>query len=62
MTAYQLTALMHSGLGVAALVTYWVAALAKKGSVPHKLAGKLYLLVMLGLLVPAVPLSLRHRR
>lgn len=58
-TAYQLTLFSHLALGVAALGTYWVAALAKKGSKPHKLAGKAYLLTMLGLLVPAVPLSLR---
>jgi hypothetical protein len=59
MTAYQITVLMHSGLGVAALLSYWVAALARKGSAPHKLAGKAYVLVMIGLLIPAVPLSLR---
>jgi uncharacterized membrane protein len=59
MTAYQMTLLMHSGLGVAALLSYWVAALARKGSAPHKLAGKVFVLVMIGLLVPALPLSLR---
>ncbi len=58
MSAYSMTVLMHSGLGVAALVTYWVAALAKKGSPPHKLAGKIYVAVMIGLLVPAIPLSI----
>jgi len=58
-SAYQLTLFSHLALGVVALVTYWVAALAKKGSGPHKLAGKAYLLAMLGLLVPAVPLSIR---
>ncbi len=59
MTAYQITLFTHVGLGVAALVTYWVAALARKGSVPHKLAGKLYVLAMIGLLLPAIPLSAR---
>jgi hypothetical protein len=49
----------HVVLGTTALVTYWIAALAKKGSAPHKLAGKVYLLAMLGLLVPAIPLSVR---
>jgi hypothetical protein len=58
-SAYQLTLFSHLALGVAALGTYWVAALARKGSRPHKLAGKAYLLTMLGLLVPAVPLSIR---
>jgi uncharacterized membrane protein len=59
MTAYKLTLFLHLGLGVAALLSYWVAALAKKGSAPHKLAGKVYVLVMVGLLIPALPLSVR---
>lgn len=58
MSAYSMTVLMHSALGAAALLTYWVAALAKKGSAPHKLAGKAYVVVMLGVLIPAVPLSI----
>ena len=59
MSAHSMTVLMHSSLGVAALASYWVAALAKKGSAPHKLAGKVYVVVMLGLLLPAIPLSIR---
>jgi hypothetical protein len=59
MTAYQMTLFAHLSLGVAALLSYWVAALAKKGSAPHKLAGKIYFLVMIGLLLPAIPLSVR---
>ena len=59
MTAYQITLFVHVGLGVAALLSYWVAALASKGSAPHKLACKIYLLVMIGLLIPAIPLSVR---
>ena len=58
-SAYQIALYSHLGLGVVALATCWVAALAKKGSVPHKFAGKVYLLAMLGLLVPAVPLTIR---
>jgi uncharacterized membrane protein len=59
MIAYYLILFAHAGLGVAALLTYWIAALAKKGSAPHKLAGKIYVLAMVGLLVPALPLTLR---
>ena len=59
MSAYKFSLFLHVGLGVAALATYWVAALAKKGSAPHKLAGKAYVLVMLGVLLPAIPLSWR---
>ncbi len=59
MNAYTVTLITHLALGGAALLSYWVAALARKGSSPHKLAGKLYLLSMIGLLIPAIPLSLR---
>jgi hypothetical protein len=59
MSFYKITLFVHVSLGVAALLSYWVAALAKKGSGPHKLAGKVYVLVMVGLLLPAIPLSWR---
>jgi hypothetical protein len=59
MTAYRITLFIHLALGATALLSYWVAALAKKGSASHKLAGKVYLLVMIGVLIPAIPLSLR---
>jgi len=59
MTAYKFTVFLHLALGLAALISYWVAALARKGSRPHKLAGKVYVLVMIGVLAPALPLSLR---
>ena len=59
MSAHTITVLMHSSLGAAALASFWVAALAKKGSAAHKLAGKIYVLVMVGLLLPAIPLSAR---
>jgi hypothetical protein len=59
MSAYHLQLFSHAGLGVAALLSFWVAALAKKGSGPHKLAGKAYVVVMAGLLIPAIPLSWR---
>jgi hypothetical protein len=59
MSVYLATKFLHVGLGVAALLSFWTAALTQKGSGPHKLAGKLYVLVMAGLLVPAIPLSWR---
>lgn len=59
MSNYKIMLFTHVGLGVVALLTFWVAALAKKGSGPHKLAGKVYVLVMVGLLLPAIPLSWR---
>lgn len=59
MNPYKMTLFLHLGLGLAALLSYWVAALARKGSAPHKLAGKIYVLVMVGLLLPAIPLTVR---
>jgi hypothetical protein len=48
MDAYHLILFTHAGLGVAALASFWTAALAKKGSRPHKLAGKVYVLLITG--------------
>jgi len=50
---------VHVCFGTGALSSYWVAALAKKGSRSHKLAGKIYVFAMIGLLIPALPLALR---
>lgn len=55
--AYLFTKYLHMSLGVLALASFWFAALARKGSAPHKLAGKVYVAVMAGLLLPAIPLS-----
>lgn len=62
MTARAIELAAHVAPGVLALLTFWIAALARKGSGPHRLAGKAYLLAMLALLLPAVPLSWRVLR
>ena len=62
MDARKIELIAHLVPGMVALATYWVAALARKGSVPHRLAGKAYLLAMVALLVPAIPLSWRALR
>ena len=59
MNARAIELAAHVAPGVLALLTFWIAALARKGSGPHRLAGKVYLLAMLALLLPAVPLSWR---
>lgn len=56
---YQITFFVHAALGVLALATFWAAGLSRKGSPVHRAAGKVYLLAMTGLLVAAVPLTLR---
>ena len=47
----------HALVGTLALLTFWTAGLAKKGSGMHKAAGRVYLLAMLGVLLTAVPLA-----
>ena len=59
MTLYKLMLMLHAGFGALALVTFWTAGLSKKGSPVHRAAGKIYLLSMLALLVPALPLAIR---
>ena len=59
MSMYSSLVLFHVSLGTLALATFWVAGLSKKGSPRHKVAGKLYLLAMAGLLAVALPMSLK---
>jgi hypothetical protein len=49
----------HLAFGVVALLTFWLAALTRKGRPVHRGAGQAYLLAMAALLVPAVPLAVR---
>lgn len=57
MSWYSITAFMHALIGTAALVTFWIAGMSKKGSPVHKAAGKIYLLTMTGILFSAFPLA-----
>lgn len=56
MTLHSISFALHAGLGTLALITFWTAGLSRKGSPLHRLAGKVYLLAMAGLLLAAVPL------
>jgi hypothetical protein len=51
---------LHIAVGAAALLSFWTAALARKGSPTHRLAGRVYLLAMTGILVTALPLALAY--
>ena len=51
-------ALPHAGIGALALVSFWTAALARKGSQAHRYAGRVFLLAMLGILITALPLTI----
>jgi len=55
---YLNTAFIHAAIGTAALASFWIAGLAKKGSPLHKAAGKIYLVAMLGILLSAFPLAI----
>ena len=47
---------LHLATGVVALSSFWVAALARKGSRPHIWSGRIYLAAMLGIILTGIPL------
>ena len=51
-------ALPHALVGTVALVTFWTAGWAKKGSPLHKRAGKIYMIAMIAIVLTALPLIL----
>jgi len=66
MTACSILVFGHAGLGTPALVSFWTAGMARKGSPLHVRAGRVYLLAMAALVAGAVPMSvmafLHHSR
>jgi hypothetical protein len=56
-TAYKSLLFIHGLSGLVALITFWMAAFAKKGSTLHVRVGKSYLLAMLGIVITALPMS-----
>jgi hypothetical protein len=57
-SAYKFLLLVHGISGLIALITFWVAAIAKKGSPLHLRFGKIYMTAMLGILVSAMPMAI----
>lgn len=57
MTFYKLLTFFHIAFGTLALISFWTAGLARKGSPLHVRSGKMYLLSMAALLLPSVPMS-----
>lgn len=57
-TTYKTLVAVHGIAGLIALVTYWMAAAARKGSPLHRGVGKAYVMAMLAILVTAVPLAI----
>lgn len=56
-TVYKFLLLVHGLSGLVALITFWMAAFAKKGSPLHVRVGKIYLLSMLGIVITALPMA-----
>lgn len=56
MNAYTLVFVSHVAAGTVAFATFWSAAVLRKGSLPHRRAGQLYLLAMAVVIASAVPL------
>jgi len=49
--------LPHVIAGTLALLAYWGAALTRKGSKPHRLAGRIHMLSMVAIVITALPLT-----
>lgn len=56
MDSYRIALILHLVAGVVALISFWTAGLARKGSPLHKKVGKVYLLSMLGIILTGIPL------
>lgn len=59
MNLATLTPMLHVTAGTIALAAFWFAALARKGSRPHVLAGRTYLVAMLAIILSGIPLVAR---
>lgn len=57
MNTHQVIVSLHIVFGALALVCYWAAALARKGSPWHRGVGQAFLLSMLGVVVTGAPLA-----
>lgn len=55
--AYKILLIVHGLCGLVALVTYWIAALAKKGAPLHLRTGRIYMLAMSGIILTAMPMA-----
>lgn len=57
MPGYRLFVALHVISGVVALLGFWTAAALGKGSPRHRLAGRVFLLAMCGILASGVPMT-----
>lgn len=57
MNAYKLLVAAHVLAGTVALITFWMAALLRKGSNAHRRTGQVYLLAMCGIVASGAPMA-----
>lgn len=60
MSVYKMLLVLHIAAGVIALIGFWVAGLARKGSPLHRRVGRIYLGAMLGVVGTALPMAGFH--
>lgn len=54
---YSTIVVLHGVAGIAALVLFWTAAIARKGSGPHRFAGRGFVWSMLAICASAIPMA-----
>lgn len=59
MPGYSLIVALHVLAGVVALISFWSAALMKKGSPRHRAVGKVYLVAMASIVASSVPITVQ---
>jgi hypothetical protein len=57
MKTYSVFLALHVTAGAIALTSFWIAAVLRKGSEPHRRVGRAYLLAMTAVLLTALPLA-----
>ena len=55
--AYHAVVLLHAAIGAIALLSFWSAALVRKGGPAHRFVGRVFLLAMCGIGVTALPMA-----
>jgi len=56
---YAALVLIHAAFGTAALLSFWTAGLARKGSPLHRRVGRAYLIAICGIGLTALPMAAR---
>ena len=57
MSFYPALVTLQAAIGTIALTSFWSAAFLRKGSLPHRRAGQVFLLAMTGMIVTGLPMA-----